>query len=67
MPCHPDRVRRNYHNINIITNQSTQFEETTIHISISKAAIASCMSKQEIRRELFRIINKGIDSWSLIK
>lgn len=62
MPSHPDRVRRNYHTIEIIEESPAQYYESNIHIKISKLDIASCMSKREVKVMVFKYIDKGIDN-----
>lgn len=65
MPSHPDRVRRNYHDITI-QEYPTYYMETQIIINISRLEIATCMSRIEIERKIFKLVRKGLDSNRMI-
>ena len=60
MPSHPERVRRNYHKIEIVEFDQIKTDDKVISISISKRDIASAMSAREIEHNVFRIIRQGI-------
>lgn len=60
MPSHPDRVRRNYHDIILNTYEIVRTNEQIININITKHEIASIMSKYEMERHILSLIRKGI-------
>lgn len=60
MPCHSDRVRRNYHKIILGSNNDHANNEQIISIRITKLQIATKMSKTEVVREIFRSVRNGI-------
>ncbi len=61
MPCHPDRVRRNYHEIHMLEKEEPQTGDTMVIIRVSKKDdIASAMSAREIEHNVWRAIKNGI-------
>lgn len=60
MPSHPDRVRRNYHEIKIGEKRSIIDDEDIIYIKVTKKEIASAMSAREIFNSIVRAIRNGI-------
>lgn len=63
MPSHPDRVRRNYHKITVENHKEDRTNDSVINIRISKVQIATLMSKYEVRREIWRMISEGLESY----
>lgn len=62
MPPHPDRVRRNYHNIIISEHEDLTGYEQIITVRISRIEIASLMTKNEMKYMINQKISKCIDS-----
>lgn len=60
MPSHPDRVRRNYHDIKIGETKDIVKDEDVIYIKVSKQEIATAMSGTEIFHNIVRAIKNGI-------
>jgi hypothetical protein len=60
MPSHPDRVRRNYHDIKIGKVVSYHDFTDTITIKISKLEIATKMHSRDLRDLVIRRIEQGI-------
>lgn len=60
MPSHPDRVRRNYHDIHIEKYEIPAANEQVIYIKITRRQIASAMTKEEIEYSVLRSIHLGI-------
>jgi hypothetical protein len=50
MPSHPDRVRRNYHEIYAIDTHDIQNDQQRINIVITKLEVASWCNLKELRR-----------------
>lgn len=62
MPCHADRVRRNYHDVEVREVERPAAMETLVVIHISRQAIASCLSPREVEHEVLRRIRCGVES-----
>ena len=62
MPSHPDRVRRNYHNIIIEEYHDLTGYEQTIIVKISRIDIASLMTRNEIKHMIGQKLSDSIDS-----
>lgn len=61
MPCHPDRVRRNYHDITIQTRENFETRATEVRISITRQDVATAMSARELKHAVLKRIGDGID------
>jgi hypothetical protein len=60
MPCHPDRVRRNYHKIVMNEIEDVITNDIVVTIRVSKREIASAMSAREVEHNVWRAIQNGI-------
>lgn len=60
MPCHPDRVRRNYHKIVMKEEDEIRTGNRLIMIEVSKLDIATWMTAKEIEHNVWRAIHNGI-------
>jgi hypothetical protein len=60
LPSHPDRVRRNYHDVNLIEYDNICENKQEIKISITKTDIASRMGKWEIVRHIEKLISQAV-------
>lgn len=61
MPSHPDRVRANYHKVILVEMIEPQTDSQLIQLRITKADIASQMSKKELKNAIWNKIMKEID------
>lgn len=62
MPSHPDRVRRNYHDIEIREYHDIPGNIQVVTIRISKADIASTMSQQDLQYLVYKKTKFEIES-----
>lgn len=60
MPCHSDRVRRSYHSIHLSKQMDNRSCEQVIQIRISRLALATPMSKEEVWHNIARSIRNGV-------
>lgn len=60
MPSHPERVRRNYHDVKITELFRPQSNDTEFLIHITRADIASVMSKYEVERMIWNKIRNEL-------
>jgi hypothetical protein len=60
MPSHQDRVRRAYHDIEIVDYQNLKGYEQLITISITRMDIATQMSQRDLRYLVLKKIDEGI-------
>lgn len=60
MPSHPERVRRNYHNVKIVKLFRPQNNDTEFLIHITRRDIASVMSKYEVERMIWNKIRNEL-------
>lgn len=61
MPCHADRVRRNYHRLTLIEREDPAQLRTRVEIVIDRDEIATAMSAREVKRLVMRHVSEGID------
>ena len=61
MPSHPERVRRNYHEVLLLTTDAHWSDSWDIMLKISRAEIASTLSARELKRWILRRIEQAID------
>jgi hypothetical protein len=62
MPSHPDRVRRNYHDMQTTVVRRTLSQDVVVTVAISKDRIASAMSKRELRRGIDKLLDHAIEN-----
>lgn len=54
MPCHSDRVRRNYHTVKVVPRAIPSQDLFSMTVYVSRHEIASHVSKHEMRRLIMR-------------
>lgn len=61
MPCHADRVRRNYHDVIGYLEPAKPWRwDHVLTVTITQAAIANAMSKEEMRRHVLRLVDMAL-------
>lgn len=60
MASHQDRVRRNYHTIEMVEHEAPHGFEQTISIQITRMEIATRMSKRDLEDYVLRKIQNQI-------
>lgn len=59
-PSHQERVKRNYHTIEIAENHDARLDEQVVEVRITRQLIASQMSKRSVLDEIHKFILKTI-------
>lgn len=67
MPCHPDRVRANYHTIETDVYKDTRTDTVSIRVTITKARIASwsrskALAVQGLAKQLYAAVEDALDA-----
>lgn len=60
MPSHPDRVRRNYMDVTILTWKSTIDHDEKYMLHIKTADIASCITKHELAQMIVKKVYDAV-------
>lgn len=60
MPSHPERVRRNYHEIGVKTWQDEQTNEFVIVTRVRRETLATLLSRREIETAIVRAWRRGV-------